>query len=108
MNENIDYEHMDSDWATHKADIVDFTLSPYHKGIAFLNVNKKISKILITDHQAESMIRVYGAELIEGTEYWYIPGTTVKFNKIDGEMFNPKCCENFHPVFLQLKTIEKL
>lgn len=109
MNENINYENMDSDWATHKADIVDFTKSHCHKGIAFLRINKKITKILITDHHIEQeLVKVYGAELIEGTEYWYIPGTSVKFSKIDGELFNHKCCSNFHPVFLQLKTIEKL
>lgn len=109
MNENINYENMDSDWATHKADIVDFTKSHCHKGIAFLRINGMVAKTIVVDHLIEAeLIKVYGAELIEGTEYWYMPGTSIKYSKIDGEMFNPKCCSNFHPVFLQLKTIEKL
>lgn len=39
---------------------------------------------------------------------WVIPGTCISYNKIDGEMSNPDCCENFHPTFLELDGLSEL
>lgn len=94
---------------THVAVAVDFSGCPAHRPIRIIMVGATF-KVHVLQHDPSTLYnpRETLVHLIEEENYWRIPNTSIKFDKVTGEYWNPKCCESFHPYFLDATTLERL
>jgi len=108
MNKEHNPKHMKMDDATHIGLVYDYTCTSRVRRPLTVKFHNTFKMVFTTPLNAQEVIRQHQTWLVETAEYWHIPGTPVKFSKIDGEEFVDNCnCGLMHYRFLQLDTVTK-
>lgn len=74
-----------------------------------MRVTGRLLFIFTSPLNPSNQVSAHQTWLVESENYWHIPGTSIKFDKLTGEQFVDNCgCGLMHYAFLQLNEVAEL